>query len=257
MAFVGAQRPALVRRLQENIARALPAEYVEHVDGWWLRHSAGSSWWRATVLPHGQCTSHELARNVSVAERFYAGFGATTRFQITPGVCPDELDEFLASRGYCRQSPMSLRVAATRQVQAQARPTGLRLRLDENLTGAWFGVANAFHDGHPELEWDLLQRVRQPHAYAYAVRGESVVAVGRAVEDAGWVGVFDMATLPEARGLGAARGVLARLAGWASTRGADGMYLQVAADNNAAVRLYESAGFTALCGYHYRTGAAT
>ncbi|HSJ45724.1 MAG TPA: GNAT family N-acetyltransferase [Euzebyales bacterium] len=41
--------PALVRRLQEKAARALPAE---HVDGWWLRHSTSCAWWVAAVLPH-------------------------------------------------------------------------------------------------------------------------------------------------------------------------------------------------------------
>jgi ribosomal protein S18 acetylase RimI-like enzyme len=32
------------------------------------------------------------------------------------------------------------------------------------------------------------------------------------------------------------------------------MYLQVEYDNTAARRLYERAGFTELCRYHYRTG---
>jgi N-acetylglutamate synthase len=45
------------------------------------------------------------------------------------------------------------------------------------------------------------------------------------------------------------RAVLAALAGWAGT---DRMYLQVERDNTAAMRLYERAGFTEICAYHYR-----
>lgn len=110
--------------------------------------------------------------------------------------------------------------------------------------------------GHGEdsrSEWDLLGRVERPSAYASAVIGDDVVAVGRAVADTGWAGVFGMATLPRARGRGAARDVLAALAGWAGAREAVRMYLQVEHDNIPALRLYERAGFREICGYHYRT----
>lgn len=106
--------------------------------------------------------------------------------------------------------------------------------------------------GDSRPEWDMLDRVERPCAYARATIGDDVVAVGRSVADTGWAGVFGMATLPEARGRGAARGVLAALARWAGTRSADRMYLQVEHDNTAALRLYERMGFRELCGYHYR-----
>ena len=99
----------------------------------------------------------------------------------------------------------------------------------------------------------MLHRVRHPTAFAAAIRGSRVVAVGRAVASDGWTGVCGMATLPEARGIGAARAVLGSLARWASAEGIAQMYLQVSGDNGAGLRLYELAGFTELCRYHYRT----
>ena len=63
-----------------------------------------------------------------------------------------------------------------------------------------------------------------------------------------------MATLPEARGRGAARTALASLADWAAARGASAMYLQVENDNGPALRLYDRTCFAEVCGYHYRTG---
>ena len=62
-----------------------------------------------------------------------------------------------------------------------------------------------------------------------------------------------MATRREARGKGAARAVLAALARWAGAHQADHVYLQVEPGNLPALRLYELAGFTEICGYHYRT----
>jgi ribosomal protein S18 acetylase RimI-like enzyme len=43
------------------------------------------------------------------------------------------------------------------------------------------------------------------------------------------------------------------MAGWATPRGADGMYLQVESDNDPALHLYDRTRFTEVCGYHYRT----
>jgi GNAT superfamily N-acetyltransferase len=249
--------PVTVRALQERAARALPAEHVEHVGGWWLRHSASPSWWIATVLPHGEARQDELAPRISVAERFYAGFGMATRFQISPGACPADLDTTLAERGYRWDGPMSLQVALTADVQARVRADGPDVRLYQTPTPAWLKVWHAVsgHGGDPRVEWDVLARVSQQSAYASAVEGDEVLAVGRAVVDGGWAGVFGMATLPQARGRGAAGSVLAMLAGWASAWGADGMYLQVESDNDPACRLYNGTGFTEICRYHYRTEA--
>ena len=243
-----------MRALQERAARALPPEHVERVGDWWLRRSVTSSWWMATVLPHGDVDRAELDRRIAIAERFYAESGSVTRFQICPGACPADLDDVLAERGYRWGHPMSLQAACIDEIRAPA-PVGLRLELDPAPTTAWFDAWYAVH-GHgsdPDDERAMLGRVTQPSAYASVIDGDRIVAVGRATADAGWVGVFGMATLAEARGRGAGRGVLAALAGWARSQAADGLYLQVERDNAAARRLYERAGFTELSGYHYRT----
>jgi ribosomal protein S18 acetylase RimI-like enzyme len=59
-------------------------------------------------------------------------------------------------------------------------------------------------------------------------------------------------SLPQARGKGAARTVLAALADGAGAHRADCMYLQVERDNIPAPRLYRRAGFSEMRGYHYR-----
>jgi N-acetylglutamate synthase len=243
----------MVRGLQERAARALPAEKVERVGGWWLRYAAGPSWWVGTVLPHGDAAG-PLARRVGEVEAFYAGHGVVPRFQITAGACPDGLDGFLSRRGYRRESEMSLQAAPVSRILARAPGAGPTVRLDDHPTPPWFEVWQRVHghgdDGRSELA--MLDRVQQPSAYASALLGDEVVAVGRAVFDAGWTGLFGMATLPHARGRGAARNVLAALAGWGRAQGATHMYLQVERGNAAAVGLYAGAGFGEVCGYHYR-----
>jgi Acetyltransferases len=213
--------------------------------------------------PEGQFSA--AVDRIRLVEQFYAGHGTRTRFQISPGACPAGLDEALAEHGYRIDSPMSLQSALTVHVIDRLppdglwspgglwSPSGLRIRMGDQPTDAWFETWLAVHGGDPGPERDMLSRVDRPSGYASVLTGADVIAVGRAVTETGWAGVFGMATLPHARGTGAATQVLVALARWAAQHGAAHMYLQVECDNTAARRLYERAGFTELCRYHYRT----
>jgi ribosomal protein S18 acetylase RimI-like enzyme len=260
-AMAAAHAPGLVRDLQERAAQAFPAVCLRHLDGWWLRHDDSGAWWASSVLPHSDAGPVELPDKIGFVEEFYAGHGTRARFQISPAACQVDLDEALAERGYRIDSPMSLQSAPTAHVIDRLPigrlPTGeLRVHLDDQPTDAWFETWLAVHGtgGDPGPERDMLRRVDRPSAYASALTAAGVIAVGRAITETGWAGVFGMATLPDARGRGAARHLLAALAHWAAHQGAARMYLQVECHNTVARRLYERAGFTELCRYHYRTG---
>ncbi|MCP2331366.1 GNAT family N-acetyltransferase [Actinoalloteichus caeruleus] len=245
---------ALVAALQERTARALPAEHVVHLGGWWLRHSPGCAWWSAAVLAHEELAAEPLAERVGRAERFHAGYGGTARFQISPA-SPGQLDALLAGRGYRRESPMSLRTAPLDGARVGAvgahLPVSVRDHADPTWFDTWFAVHGAGLDR--EAERRVLDRLDRPCGYASVALDGEVVSVGRVVLDDGWAGIFGMATRRHARGRGAARLVLGALAGWAGRRGAHQLYLQVDEDNTAAHGLYTRAGFTELAAYHYRT----
>lgn len=244
----------LEAELQERAARAVPAEHGTRAGQWWLRHAPGCSWWIGSVLPHGtEASRTELEDLISVAEAYTAERGIPTLMQMTPGAVSPDLDALLEARGYERQASVSLQTAMTSQVLALAPTGSLRTQLDEQPTRAWF---QAWHDvvgGDPDPQWRLLQRIQERTAYASVELGEETVAVGRCVAEAGWVGVFGMATRPEARGKGAAGAVLAALADWAAVNDAPRMYLQAEHENESAMRLYGRAGFSELAPFYFRT----
>jgi len=242
-----------VRGLQERAARAQPAEHLERIGDWWLRHTGGSSWWVGTVLAHGEADPEELDRRIRAAEDFYARFGATTAMQLAPGVCAAALDGMLAARGYVRSSDLTLMTARADAIDLAS--SALPVRLDEAPNQAWLEARSAVV-GERQAEAAMHARVRARSVFASVTQGDRIVAVGRAVLDDGWAGVFSMRTLPAARRRGAGRSVLGALAGWAVERDAEGLYLQVEGGNEPAVRLYESAGFTATARYHYRSQPA-
>jgi GNAT superfamily N-acetyltransferase len=84
------------------------------------------------------------------------------------------------------------------------------------------------------------------------VHGEPV-ACGQFAIEGRLAGLYDVFTTQAARGRGLA-GVLCRhLLEQARTRGATHAYLQVEADNHAALAVYRRLGFVDGYGYHYRT----
>ena len=83
--------------------------------------------------------------------------------------------------------------------------------------------------------------------------GDRVVAVARGSLGGGWAGITAVEVDPGHRRRGLARLLLARLAGWGARRGARSMFVQVGEINEAALRLYESAGFARHHRYDYVT----
>jgi N-acetylglutamate synthase len=261
--------PEPVRLLQERAARALPAEMVQHLGTWWLRHAPGCAWWVGSVLPHGEAATRDLPHLVAAAEGFYGARDVVTAFQVCPGACADVLDTVLEARGYRRHTPMSLQAAPVAGVLARnGHPTpeagaaeaaaGVpwEVQIEGRPGDAWWTVWQAgIHAGEGavrDAECALLARVEAPSAYATAAIDGEAVSIARAVADTGWAGVFDVVTLPHARGKGAARAVLSAVAGWAQARGCQGLYLQVERDNAVAHRLYGRVGFVEMGRYHYR-----
>lgn len=85
------------------------------------------------------------------------------------------------------------------------------------------------------------------------VEGDAAFLLGRAV--AGEAELLTLAVAPDARRRGLGRGLVARFLYQARLRGADKAFLEVSAENTAAIALYESAGFarSGLRRGYYRT----
>jgi len=77
------------------------------------------------------------------------------------------------------------------------------------------------------------------------------VARARGAVDGDWLGLHDIWVSPDARRQGLSQRVLAELVDWGASLGATTAYLQVRADNAAALRLYERLGFVTHHAYRY------
>jgi ribosomal-protein-alanine N-acetyltransferase len=102
---------------------------------------------------------------------------------------------------------------------------------------------------------DIAALLAAPGGFGLAVREDGVICgflLGRAI--AGEAEVLTLAVAPAARRRGVARALMA-----AAIAAAEALFLEVAADNLAALQLYAGAGFVrvgARPGYYGRAGAA-
>ncbi|HXF61044.1 MAG TPA: GNAT family N-acetyltransferase [Caldilineaceae bacterium] len=98
----------------------------------------------------------------------------------------------------------------------------------------------------------IMEQIAAPAAYALVEVNNGSAAVGSAVVEAGWVGLFNIGVAPQARRQGAAQAAMRALLAWAAAEGATRAYLQVMLNNGPALALYTRLGFVTQYHYHYR-----
>ena len=120
----------------------------------------------------------------------------------------------------------------------------------------------ALHRACFDEPWDeaaIRQLLAMPGAFAYEVgtpSGLDGLVVARIA--GGEAEILTIGVRPEARGTGLGRRLLEAAAIHAAALGAEALFLEVAEDNHAALRLYETSGFYLVGmrpGYYRREGA--
>ncbi|NUT39910.1 MAG: GNAT family N-acetyltransferase [Thermoactinospora sp.] len=222
------------------VDEAWPAlERLDH-GPWTFRAAEGVTKRANSVLVRG--IPDDLEGAVLAAEAFYASRGLPCVFSLGGGA----LDDFLAARGYALVEP-TMGMWATGEPGAS--PYSLKIS-DQPWDGwmeSWWAVDGRYPSQLPVVA-KILRGV--PSLYAAYEEDGVALAVGRGVVHGGDVlGIYGMATLPQARRRGLARAVLRGLRAHA---GVPRAYLVVVERNTAAQALYREEGFEAQGGYHYR-----
>jgi arginase family enzyme/GNAT superfamily N-acetyltransferase len=242
-AVVEACAASVVRAVERRAAAAWPAASVTEEGGWLLRHTPGVQRRRSnSAVPLSEPSIDHL-------EAFYRARERPAIVKLGPA--DGALDASLAARGYRVDGPVDVLTAVTAQVVAATEDADVELG---ERADPWLSTF-AELDGHAdsvEVGKQVISRIAAPTAYVRVVRDGRPAGMGLFVADAGWAGVFSVATRPDLRGLGIASAVLGAGARWAAGQGATRMCLQVEKGNPGARRMYDRTGFTRSYGYHYR-----
>lgn len=239
-----------IRQLEECALGAWPATGTIYHDGWVLRFAGGYTR-RANSVQPLYPAALPLDEKIAHAEGHYGRLQQPPVFKLTDAAQPAGLDAALAARGYIRSAET---IVQTRALDVRG-PVDAAISLSPVLTDGWL---NAFCDlseiapARRPVIVDMLGAIIPAAAFALLRVEGQAGAVGLAVTDGDYVGLFDIVTAPTLRQRGLARRIMAALMGWAGEQGAQTAYLQVMSDNLPALNLYADLGFTEAYRYWYR-----
>lgn len=246
----------LAATIQEVAANAWPASMTQVVDGWRLRTTPGVEARRSnSVLSLEDAGRMPLEDKLALVDEFYAERGLPVRFEVSPATVPAGLDEVLAARGFEIELDIDIMVGDLAEVASHSsKPGGPDVIVEATPSEAWLDtMLGVTARGERETLRDaVLDRIAPPARYASVADGDRTIAVGMSVREREWLGIFSMATLPEARRRGAATAILHALTSTGLREGATRTYLQTDIGNAASHALYEDIGFTTAYRYHYR-----
>ena len=245
---------AELEALEQAAFSAWPAERVVSIEGWKLRSMHGVTRRANSVFTVGEVSDVEQA--IARVEATYTSLGQRSYFQLSPLSQPRDLDALLQARGYVVDAPVSIQTNELSAILGSGIDAkAAAATLSDQASDDWLELAvhrGRFAASAPVFR-ALLARLGARASFALARHDGCPIASALCVRDGGWLGIFSMAVLPEARRRGAGSALLHAIAAWGVECGANAAYLQVERDNDAARRLYERAGFRERYGYHYRT----
>lgn len=246
----GAPHRALsVDDLQRVMLDGWPPTERAQVGGWILRAAGGFTGRANSVLPVGD-PGLPLDAAVALCEAWYAERGLPSQFTIAGpegfAAPEDPLGALLLARGYEVSPVVDVMTASARSVAAAAAPatgTGAPgVLMGDRLDDRWFAAYQRQRPGAGAAARAVLTGSPE-QLFARIEVGGDVVAVARAAFAHAWCGIFAVEVDPSHRRRGLARALTGAVAGEAARRGIRSLYLQVSADNTAAVAAYERLGF--------------
>lgn len=240
-----------MRFLEELQMNALPALQTYLYDGWIIRFADGYTN-RANSVNPIYTPNDEIDRKISHCEKLITGKNLNPTYKITPFVQPENLDNLLADRGY---NAIHFTSVQTLEINNICQSTVGRVVTEHEFNEVWFdyycqfGEMSARNQG---VSRQILKSIVPQKFYTYMLLDDKVVALGMAVVEKGYIGLFDISVAENYRNMGLGMQLILNMLNTGKTLGVKNAYLQVMLNNAPALHLYNKLGFREVYKYHYR-----
>ncbi len=242
---------SVVRRFEAAGARAWPATSVHYDGAWAVRLTASHPAKRLnSINPLDPGDDGNLTERIARLGRRFDAYGRPLTFRMSP-LSGRRIEAHLDEAGW--QSFSESLVMRAPLGDALIGDAIDQIPLKD--IGRFINAAIAIRNLDTQLRAGLSEVVNriQPQTglFVHEQRGEPV-STAICVRDGDLAGLFEVATESSQRGKGHGRRMLLSALKWANSHGARRAWLQVEADNEAAIGLYRSMGFEEVYRYHYR-----
>ena len=238
--------------LERLAAHGWQGTSTDRLGDWLLRAGSGFTGRANSVLPLGS-PGCGLADALAHVDGFYRRYDLPAQFQVPLGAETRSLDNDLEDRGWVASNLSWVLVAelAASLARCPARPDFPAATFEPTPSRQW--LDGYLYRGSPLPDSAVAVLCHANSAvFGSLADGRGQSAVVRGVLTDGWLGVTALTVAQDRKRTGAGSHLMAELMRWAQARGARRVYLQVAAENFAALGLYDRLGFVKHHAYHYR-----
>lgn len=219
-------------------------------DGWLLRFADGYTRRSNSVNPAYGSTL-DVRRKVAQCEAIYTDWNVPICFRLTDAPHPSDLGALLTDSGYRIETPTSVQVIDLATIDGEDDPD---LFSTPQLTDDWLADftrmdLTAPHKISPMRQ--VMSLIQPQTCYMSLLQDGYTVAVGLAVRDGDYVGLYQVVTDEAYRRRGFGRAVVFGLLRWGKANGATIGHLSVVPDNIPAHTLYGKIGFREVYQYRY------
>jgi ribosomal protein S18 acetylase RimI-like enzyme len=247
---------AIIRRLEAAGFRAWPASSVTYEGTWAVRLTAGHPAKRLnSINPLDPADNARFDERIARTTRRFDAYGRRVLFRVTP-LAGATLTRHLDDGCWTRFSDS---IVMALDLSGKNFDAVMDMLPTHDVARFLDGALRIRGDGRvlrPGLS-EIIGSIRGEAGLFLAEREQAAVSTAICVHDGDLAGLFEVSTLAAERGRGHARDIVLSSLKWAKLRGARMAWLQVEADNEAAVSLYRSLGFAELYRYHYRAPVVT
>lgn len=229
-----------------------PAREIERYYGWIIQWQDGVTWRANSVLPLAATEDELVEDSIDYVIDFYDKRNIPPAFKMTEASIPIALDEILDEMDFQQRMitlfqtvPIEKLVCLDTEVEVDI------LRVSDETIDTLYH--RSMRDEFAiQVRKEIIHRIKGEKKIARVMIDGQLAGVGLGVVEDDMMGIFSIRTMPEFRRRGVGWSINCALSIWGEENGADTAFLQVEADNNPALALYEKLGFKTLYTYWYR-----
>ncbi len=242
-----------VRRLEAVGFRAWPASTVLYDGSWLIRLTAGHPSKRLnSINPLDPSDYRDITIRLEKAARRFAEHARPLTVRQTP-LTPPQLIAYMDVEGWASFSHSRVLELDLAQGELGEGMDHLPIKDLGRFVDARIQIGKEDPAIKPALTEIIAAIKPECGLFLFEDRDIGPTAVSLVVHDNDLAGIMQFSVSESVRRQGVGRALLDASLRWARLRGAKKAWLQVEADNEAAIALYRKAGFTEVYRYLYRT----
>ena len=247
-----------VKRFQEFLMNAWPAEQYFFLNGWILRFTKGVTYRANSVIPINYTGNRALINiDIEMVENAYKSHNLSTIFTMHEYFEPKELDGALRNRGYVEEDRTNALLMQVKNLDLTGINNDFTYEIHSERVIEFSSLLAKFTKRdkvQQEIIKEITNRIIVPKkCFVIAkLKGEPIGTLMGVLNPHRYLYIADVFVIPELRRQKIASSMLKTvIKDWAQSNGIKNIWLQVELQNHSAMKLYKNLGMKKVYSYYY------